>query len=68
MSSKSRPVLWLEQIKRSRGRLLVAMLCYLVLALIAIFMLEGFLRSAVLFLLAILAIKTMLHAGDDMPE
>jgi hypothetical protein len=58
------PALPFERLKRCRGRLLLALSCYLVLALTAVFALDGFLRAAVLFFIAILAVKTLRHAGD----
>jgi hypothetical protein len=52
------------KLKRAGGRVLVAVSCYLILALTAAFTLDGVLRAAVLFLIALLAFKTLLHAGD----
>jgi hypothetical protein len=46
-------------------KLLIALSCYLILALIGTFMLEGILRAAVLCLFLILTIKTLIHARDD---
>lgn len=46
-------------------RLAAALASYAVLALIAIFALEGFLRSVVLFFFAILAVKTIAHSKDE---
>ena len=56
------------KLKRAWARLLMAVFCYLVLALTAVFTLGGFLRAAVLFLIALLAVKTFLHAGDEEME
>lgn len=44
------------------------MFCYLVLILVAVFMLQGFLRNIVLFFFAILIVKTIVHSRDEMPE
>lgn len=68
MLGKSLPAVSLEKLKHARGRLLVAVSCYLILALTAVFTLKGFLRAAVLFLIALLAFKTLLHAGDEEME
>jgi hypothetical protein len=64
-----------EKVKRANRRLLVAMACYLILILIALNVLlpvrssqEGFLLGLVLFLFAILIVKTIAHAGDDKLE
>jgi hypothetical protein len=46
-------------------RLALALASYAVLALIAVFALEGFLRSVVLFFFAILAVKTLAHSKDE---
>lgn len=53
-------------------RLIIAMACYCILALIALFALlpvrssrEGFLLGLVLFIFAFLAIKTLVHGEDD---
>jgi hypothetical protein len=46
-------------------RLVIAMSSYLVLAIVAIAGLDGYLRGGVLLLLALLAIKTCAHAGDE---
>ncbi len=54
-----------EKPKGTNSRLAVAMASYAVLALVAIFALDGFLRSAVLFFFAILAVKTFIHSKDD---
>ena len=50
-------------IESLRRRLTGAMICYAALALIGTFALDGILRGAVLSLLAILAVKTLIHAG-----
>jgi len=44
------------------------MICYAVLALIGALALEGFLRGAVLALLAILAVKTLIHVRREAEE
>jgi len=54
-----------DKLKRNGGRLLAALSCYGVLALVAGFALEGFLRGALLCFIAILAAKTIAHAGDE---
>ena len=54
-----------EKIRAANPRLLIAMSCYLVLILVALFMLEGFLRNVVLFFFAILIIKTIAHSRDE---
>ncbi len=46
-------------------RFVAAMASYAVLAIIAIFALDGFLRSVVLFFFAILAVKTIVHSKDE---
>jgi cytochrome b len=46
-------------------RLLGALVCYAVLALIAALVLDGILRGAVLCLFAILTIKTLVHGCKD---
>jgi hypothetical protein len=46
-------------------RLAAAMAAYAVLALIALIALDGFLRGIVLFLFALLAVKTIVHSKDD---
>ena len=54
-----------SKLKGANLRLVVAMASYAVLAVIAILTLEGFLRSAVLFLFALLAVKTIAHSKDE---
>ncbi len=54
-----------EKLKGLNPRLTAAMACYTVLAVIAFFALDGFLRSAVLFFFAILAVKTLAHSKDE---
>ena len=61
--------------KKINRRLLLAMACYLVLILIALYSLlpirssnEGFLLGLVLCIFAVLIIKTLAHAEDDRPE
>ena len=49
-------------------RLLVALGAYLVLALIAAFSLDGWLRIALWTFLAYLAFKTLAHSEDDRME
>jgi hypothetical protein len=56
-----------EKIKTANHRLVVAMCCYLVLIVAAVLMLDGFLRAMVLFIFAILIVKTFVHAADE-PE
>jgi hypothetical protein len=46
-------------------RLLGALVCYAILALIGALALDGILRAAVLCLFAILAVKTLIHAHKD---
>ncbi len=41
------------------------MACYAVLALVGFLALDGFIRSALLFFLAILAVKTIVHSRDE---
>ncbi len=54
----------------AQKRLLVALACYAVLALIGALALDGMLRGAVLCFLAILAVKTVIHSQKDeeMPD
>ena len=61
-----------ERLKEMNRRLLVAMACYLVLILIALYVLlpirssnEGFVLGVVLCVFALLIIKTLAHAEDD---
>ncbi len=54
------------RLKVANLRLVVAMSSYAILAVIAIFALDGFLRSAVLFLFALLAVKTIAHSKDEV--
>ncbi len=54
-----------EKLKGINHRLAFAMGAYAILALIAIFALDGFLRSVVLFFFAILAVKTIAHSKDE---
>lgn len=46
-------------------RLIAALVCYAILALIGALALDGILRGAVLCFFAILAIKTISHAQKD---
>ncbi|MGA2263587.1 MAG: hypothetical protein ABSH28_19395 [Acidobacteriota bacterium] len=46
-------------------RLIVALICYAILALIGALALDGILRGAVLCFFAILAVKTISHAQKD---
>ena len=46
-------------------RLIAALACYAVLALIGVLALDGMLRGAVLCFLAILAVKTVIHSQKD---
>ncbi len=50
-------------------RLLGALGCYAILALIAALALDGILRAAVLCLFAVLTVKTLIHSrkDDEMP-
>jgi Ca2+/Na+ antiporter len=55
--------------------LLVALACYFLLILVALFAFlpirsreEGYLLGFVLCLFAILIVKTLVHAGDEEPE
>ena len=54
-----------EKLKGLNMRLMAAMGSYVVLAVVAIFALDGFLRSVVLFFFAILAVKTIVHSKDE---
>jgi hypothetical protein len=54
-----------EWLKTASPKLLIAMGCYLILILAALFALQGFFRAAVLFFYAILVIKTIIHAADE---
>jgi hypothetical protein len=61
-----------KRFKASNRRLLAAMACYGILALVALAVLlparssnEKFLLGMVLFLFAFLAIKTIVHSQDD---
>ncbi len=53
-----------EKIKAANQRLIIAMCCYLVLIAAAVWSLDGFLRAMVLFIFAILIVKTFVHAND----
>ena len=60
------------KISAAKRRLILAMACYCILALIALFVLspvrnsqEGFLLGLVLFVFAFLALKTLIHAQDE---
>ena len=75
MAYKPLMALLRERVKTVNRRLLAAMACYLVLILVALYALlpiqssqEGFLLGTVLFIFAILIIKTLVHAEDNMPE
>jgi hypothetical protein len=46
-------------------KLVIAMACYLILALIGGVLLDGMLQAALLCFLAILAIKTLIHSRKD---
>jgi hypothetical protein len=54
-----------EKLRGINSRLATALACYAVLAVIAIFALDGFFRSVVLFFFAILAVKSIAHAKDE---
>ena len=59
------PLQWAKAKLNSSGRRLVpALSAYLVLALVAVFTLDGFFRTALLFFFALLAIKTIHHSAD----
>ena len=60
--------LFREKIKTANRRLMAAMCCYLVLIVTAVLTLDGFLRAMVLFVAAILVIKTFVHAADEPDE
>jgi hypothetical protein len=49
-------------------RLLIAMTCYAILALIGVLALDGVVRGALLCFLAILAVKTFIHAKREQEE
>ncbi len=68
MLRKSLPAMISERFGRAKRKLLAAFVCYLVLAAVAVLMLDGFLRGSVLCLLAILAVKTVVHADEEMPD
>ncbi len=68
MLRESLPAMIIERFKRAKRKLLGAFFCYLILAAAAVWMLDGFLRGAVLCFLAILAVKTVVHAEDEMPD
>jgi hypothetical protein len=68
MIHKPLRTLFHEKMKTMSPKLLIAMGCYLVLILAALFTLEGFLRAAVLFFFAILVVKTIVHAEDERAE
>ena len=64
----------LGKMRSVNRRLLLAMICYCILALVALFVLlpvrssnEGFLLGLVLFVFAFLAIKTLVHSQDEEP-
>ena len=46
-------------------RLLGALTCYVILALVGAVALDGILRGAVLCFFAILAVKTLIHSSKD---
>jgi len=63
------------KLKSANRRLLVAMACYLVLILIALYGLlpvhnsnDGFVLGFVLLVLTLLIVKTLAHAEDDKTE
>ena len=55
----------MESNPRRNRRLALALGAYAILAAIAVVALDGFVRAAVLLLFALLAVKTMAHAGDE---
>lgn len=55
----------MRTLTRANKRLAIAMACYAILALIGAVALDGILRTAVLCLFAILAVKTVIHAIND---
>ena len=61
--------------KGTNRRLIIAMACYLVLILVALYGLlpvrtsnDRFVLGCVLLVFALLIVKTLVHAGDDKPE
>jgi hypothetical protein len=74
MIPKQLLVLLREKMRNVNRRLLAAMACYFVLILVALYTLlpvrssqEGFLLGTVLFIFAILIVKTLVHSEDDRP-
>jgi hypothetical protein len=60
------------KLKCANRRLIAAMACYLVLILVALYALlpvrdsnDGFILGFVLFVFAILIVKTLVHAAED---
>jgi len=51
-----------EKMKTVNSRLTVALCLYAILALVAIFALDGFLRTFVVLLMAFFAMKSIVHA------
>ena len=64
-----------EKIKNLNRKLLVALLCYFILILIALYLLlpvytsyDSFLLGLVLCVFAILIVKTIIHSQDETSE
>jgi hypothetical protein len=75
MIGKQRVPLLRAKMATINSRLLIAMACYCILIFIALFALlpvrssdEGFILGVVLFVFAILIIKTLVHAEDEKLE
>jgi len=68
MPVKLLPTAFLLKLSHARRRLVAALLCYLILAGIAACALDGFLRAAVLGFLLVLAVKSIAHADEEMPD
>jgi hypothetical protein len=65
----------LAKLKRANRKLIVALACYFVLILIALYELlpvrtsnDRFILGFVLLVFALLIVKTIVHAKDDTPE
>jgi len=54
--------------RTARQRLFIALACYAVLSLVALFTLTGALRWGVLLLFGFLTLKTLSHSGDEPME
>jgi hypothetical protein len=55
----------MEGQEKPSKRLWIALSAYAILAMIAVFGLDGYFRGAVLLVLCILTVKTLRHAKDD---